>query len=73
MGVLACSRNGCENIMCDRYSSEFGYICYECFEELVNLGVTDISDFMRTNKSNKWKHENEAILTYYDEIFPLNG
>lgn len=30
MGVLACNRLGCESIMCDFYSGEFGYICYHC-------------------------------------------
>ena len=38
MGVMACSRSGCENIMCHMYSSRFGYICWECFNELVKLG-----------------------------------
>ncbi len=30
MGVLACSRSGCSNIMCDIYIPEIGYICHEC-------------------------------------------
>ena len=34
MGVKACRRKGCDNIMCDLYSSNFGYICYDCFEEM---------------------------------------
>lgn len=33
MGVLACDRKGCENIMCDYYVPEVGYICYECKDE----------------------------------------
>lgn len=37
MSVLPCNRHGCENIMCDRHSIEYGYICDECFEELVAL------------------------------------
>lgn len=49
MGVLECSRYGCNHIMCDRYSSKYGYICDECFEELVSLGVNaDIEEFMNT-------------------------
>jgi len=35
MGVLSCSRNGCENIMCDTYVNGVGYICYECKNEFV--------------------------------------
>jgi protein-arginine kinase activator protein McsA len=37
MGVMACDRNGCENIMCDRLLElkvTQKYICNECFEEL---------------------------------------
>ena len=47
MGVLACDRYKCKNIMCDRHSYHYGYICNECFEELVNLGPeTNIASFM---------------------------
>ena len=34
MGVMTCSKNGCENIMCSRYADDIGYICYECFSDL---------------------------------------
>ncbi len=51
MGVLSCARSGCENIMCDRYSSEYGYICDECFNELCAKGSdTDIEEFMYSDK-----------------------
>jgi len=47
MSVLACDRRGCANIMCDRYSHTYGYICNDCFEELVALGMgADIRCFM---------------------------
>jgi len=47
MGVMACCRIGCDNIMCDRCSNRHGYICDECFDELLQR-VPDISieDFM---------------------------
>jgi len=51
MGVMECSRKGCENILCGMYSSEYGYICGECFEELVKLGPSsDIGAFMARAK-----------------------
>lgn len=34
MSVLACDRKGCENVMCDRLSSNFGYICSDCLTEM---------------------------------------
>ena len=37
MSVLACNRAGCENIMCEIYSPDFGYICRDCYGELVNI------------------------------------
>lgn len=67
MGVLACDRNKCERIMCDYYSSEYGYLCYECLEELSALGVrTDIEAFMHSPKRN----ENIGdARTYFESIF----
>ena len=51
MSVLACERRGCQNVMCDRYSSVHGYICYDCFEELVSKGLeVNISKFMGSEK-----------------------
>jgi hypothetical protein len=46
MGVMSCSKSGCENVMCNRYSPEVGYICYECFDDLkefqkINIGMTE--------------------------------
>jgi len=46
MGVLACDREGCDNIMCDHYSPKFGYICYSCLQELTaELNKGGWSDF----------------------------
>lgn len=33
MGVMSCSKRGCDNIMCDTYVNDIGYICYSCKEE----------------------------------------
>lgn len=48
MSVLACSRSGCGNIMCDRYSHTHGYICSTCYEELVKLDPDNVESFMDT-------------------------
>lgn len=54
MGVMACSRSSCTNIMCTRYNPQYGYICDECFDELVNSGPqSDITEFMNTPKRPK--------------------
>ncbi len=51
MGVMACDRRECENIMCDMYSPKFGYICAECYEELTSR-VQSIEEFMESPKES---------------------
>lgn len=69
MSVLSCDRKGCGNVMCDRCSPNYGYICNECFDELVASGPdTDIRTFMGQRKTR----ERSFIDPYqlYDEEFP---
>lgn len=70
MGVLACDRNGCGNIMCDRFSYELQmYICNECFEELVETGATtDIESFMNSSRKRQF---NTGARERYEAVFPL--
>lgn len=69
MSVLLCSRVGCGNIMSDRYSDRYGYICRGCFNELVRLGVhTSVTEFM---ESMTPVVDEEASLAYFDKLFPL--
>lgn len=68
MSVLQCDRRGCENIMCDRHSNEYGYICDECFRELCGLiGRWSIYEFMRSDKPV----DGNAMVFYYDAVFPI--
>lgn len=70
MGVLSCNRRGCSNIMCDRASHTYGYICNECFEELVDSGPnTDIENFMSSRKDDSTCN-NESSYNKYNEEFP---
>jgi hypothetical protein len=70
MGVLACDRKGCENIMCDRYSEVYGYICEECFEEFAQSDAScgDIVFFMHSRKTKLETHV-EARRAFLNEIF----
>lgn len=66
MNVLSCNRSECENIMCDRYCSEYGHICDRCFKELVALGVTtNINEFMQTRPNDNI----DATEAYFAVIF----
>ncbi len=55
MGVMACNRRECENIMCDIYSPKFGYICAECYGELTSE-VQSIEEFMDSPKEPDTTH-----------------
>lgn len=69
MSVLSCDRRGCVNIMCDRLSHEYGYICDDCFDELVSLGLgADISEFMQSDKTDVQKYFDAE--DYFHSIFP---
>lgn len=36
MGVMSCSVPDCENVMCDTYVEQTGYICSGCQERFIN-------------------------------------
>ncbi len=74
MGVLSCDRYNCDNVMCDRHSRRFGYICYECFSQLLDSNLS-IERFMETDKqlfnksdSRRSELENEFILRDMERI-----
>lgn len=72
MSVLACDRKGCHNVMCDRLSHQYGYICEECFEELVTLGPeTNIEEFMGCD--DRQNIDIEDSHRYFDTVFPDMG
>ena len=66
MGVMSCSRTDCDNIMCDTYVEDIGYICSDCksefrdefekFEESWGSTITEavikgqLETFMKTRK-----------------------
>lgn len=71
MSAMECDRNGCYEIMCRRYSHKFGYICGECFQEMVSWCQAThgtVGAFMSTIKSS------DVFPTHYtreqlEEIF----
>jgi len=71
MGVMGCSRNGCDSVMCDRYSHKYGYICDECFEELYALQqIPDIEKFMMSLKKKWSSNERQLMEDYLNNEFP---
>lgn len=70
MSVLACNRSECEAVMCDRYSHEYGYICDECFKELIAIGsITHIYTFMDTPKGVPFVSE-DVWAEFINNKFP---
>ena len=65
MGVMECRRKGCKNILCNRYSTTYGYICDECFEEMKMIHIP-IPTFLSIRKSD--------LPNYgYDEEYKSQG
>lgn len=66
MGVMACCRNGCDQIMCHDYSEVTGYICYECRNELEVSNpscIKEVELFMETEKVNRYEDEDGFSLS----------
>lgn len=54
--------------MCDRYNSTHGYICSQCFDRLVKLGVkTDLEQFFNTEPPAY--NDEEASEAYFNILF----
>ena len=61
MGVMACSRHGCGNVMCDRLICDGAYyICDECLVELKTYQAT-------------WKDRELTVLDVYDRVSLFMG
>ena len=64
MGVMECSRRGCDNIMCHDYSEETGYICWECKSELESsnpANVNEVELFMDSEKENSKYNDEDGF------------
>ena len=66
MSVLQCDRKGCRNVLCDRHARGYGYICDECFEELVGSGL-NAQAFMDTYKTDPRALDRRR--THFEAIF----
>ena len=71
MSVLACDRTGCENVMCNRLSDVYGYLCDDCFKELISGGVLDHFRVKFFMDSNPGRNDEAATTAYYDAVFPV--
>ena len=73
MGVLACNRAGCRNVMCDRYSDQYGYICEECFQELLSKNrFINIKSFIQEEKHAGFIDEGRHWKEMLETTFPLD-
>lgn len=71
MGVLRCARRNCSGIMCDRYSPNYGYLCGDCFSELVDQPSTvDILEFLNTEPKTQ-EVKKEDMFKKWDSEFSI--
>jgi len=72
MGVMSCSRNDCDNILCDTYVQSIGYICYECKSEfkeyLKKNGLNPTSERQINNELEKFMDTSKDSYTDGNEI-----
>lgn len=77
MGVLACDRKNCDAIMCDFYSDQHGYLCYDCLNELRNgIGryFSSVAEFMTITKGGSDSADRayiEYLVNRVDEEFKM--
>ena len=76
MSVMECNRKGCMHIMCRRYSTEFGYICSDCYGELERLleraGSRSNYHLLTRQFMNTEKQEAaETVQEYLEEEFDI--
>lgn len=70
MGAMACNRNGCDHVMCNYHSDAFGYICYDCMNELIRTkGNMTIAQFMNSPKHKEYNDDPYAWGSYVERIF----
>lgn len=70
MGLMICERNNCENIMCDTYIDDIGYVCFDCQDEFKEFLEGDdftegvirkaLKEFMSTEKET-YKEDDKKI------------
>ncbi len=80
MGVCSCCREGCDNIMCDRRIRTLGYICGDCYDELLEAKkawppetTADdvagmIEQFMDSPKGTTQQHVNEEVDAEFERL-----
>lgn len=68
MGVMECDRAGCDQIMCKRYSYDYGYICSYCFQELKD-DETNIYIFMKLKKQETHTFDKEEWVELLEKEF----
>lgn len=70
MGVLACGRRDCQNILCERWSDTFRvHLCEYCFDELATVyPKVSVTDFLLSSVHDQPAVKATRILL--DNIFP---
>lgn len=68
MSARKCDRKNCDNVLCNRYSDDYGYICETCFNELLTKPYIKIRDFMKTPVKRSY-HDTHAWEKVCNKIF----
>lgn len=55
MGIMACQKNNCRNILCDTYIDDIGHICNDCKEDFKKWLLSTIMVPMNSGTSGEKK------------------
>jgi len=73
---MECSKNNCDNVLCDRYADGIGYICYDCFNELKKIQkynpLITIEDIKNWLDAPKRDDRYVQPLINLDELFQMS-
>ena len=75
MGVMNCTRKGCDNIMCQTYIPEIGYICGDCQREFAIIVGCEVlpESRLRTkleiflSKSKDHDHQKLSVEDFFNK------
>lgn len=68
---MTCAVHGCDNMLCQRFSYRYGYICDRHFQQLIDLGPrVNVARFMAGSHRHPADRDQRAIERYNTE-FPF--
>lgn len=69
MGVMQCNRNGCNTVLCNLLSDTHGYICTNCYNELMDGAERNVKTFMNSLKDDYKFNDYDSWVVFLNKVF----